>query len=65
MRGKKFSNQERSKELFTIELEMVSEEVDLIGQKYTGNRAARSTVLACFKIPVKVLVHIPPEDPNP
>ncbi len=60
MRSKKLGYQIGAEKMFPVELEMVSEEVDLVGEEDSRDRAAVAAVFARPEILFEILVDKPP-----
>lgn len=59
MRGKKLGYQIGAEKIFPVELEMVSQEVDLVGEEDARDRAAVAAVFARPEILFEILVDKP------
>jgi len=56
MRGKKLGYEIGAEEIFPVELEMVSQEVDLVGEEDARDRAAVAAVFARPEILFEILI---------
>ncbi len=67
MRSKKLGYQIGAEKMFPVELQMVSEEVDLVGEEDSRDRAAVAAVFARPEILIEILVDkpLPEAAPNP
>jgi len=67
MRGKKLGYQIGAEEIFPVELKIVSQEVDLVGEKDARDCAAVAAVFARPEILIEILVDkpLPEAAPNP